>query len=134
MEVHVRQSIGAMKISLDEKVAPPEGPADWVDGWSDDYNLIPQIDACLLGAGMYSGYEQYWTAIQNDPKNPNPMTGKVPTPAEVEWARFARRHRTMCSRASSRPQPGQRRRSIRMAIESPCDRRERPTSSQSQGR
>ena len=52
MEVSVRQLIGAMKISFDEKVEPPEGPADWVDGWSDDYNLMPQIDACLLGAGM----------------------------------------------------------------------------------
>jgi dihydrofolate reductase len=89
MEVTVRQLIGAMKVSLDQKVEPPEGPADWVNGWSDDYNLMPQIDACLLGAGMYPGYERYWTAIQSEPKKPNAMTGKVPTPAEVEWARFA---------------------------------------------
>jgi dihydrofolate reductase len=89
VEVHVRQLIAAMKISLDEKVEPPEGPADWVDGWSDDYNLMPQIDACLLGAGMYPGYERYWTAIQQEPKKANAITGKVPTPAEIEWARFA---------------------------------------------
>jgi dihydrofolate reductase len=85
----MRQLIGAMKVSLDEKVEPREGPADWVDGWSDDYNLMPQIDACLLGAGMYPGYERYWTAIQNEPTKANAMTGTVPTPAEVEWARFA---------------------------------------------
>jgi hypothetical protein len=57
-----------MKVSLDQKVEPAEGPADWVDGWSDDYGLMPDIDACLLGGGMYPGYERYWTAIQNEPK------------------------------------------------------------------
>jgi dihydrofolate reductase len=85
----VRQLIAAMKIALDEKVEPPDGPADWVDGWSDDYNLMPDIDACLLGGGMFPGYERYWTAIQNEPKKSIAMTGKVPTSAEVEWARFA---------------------------------------------
>ena len=85
----MRHLIAAMKISLDEKVEPAEGPADWVDDWADDYNLTPQIDACLLGAGMYPGYELYWTAIQSEPTKPNPLTDKVPTRAEVEWARFA---------------------------------------------
>ena len=50
---------------------------------------MPQVDACLLGANMYAGYEQYWTAIQNEPDKPLPMTGKLPTPDEVEYARFA---------------------------------------------
>ncbi len=85
----MRNLIAAMKVSLDEKVALPDGPADWVDGWSDDYGLTPQIDACVLGAGMYPGYEQYWTAIQSEQRQRSPMTGKPPTPAEIEWARFA---------------------------------------------
>jgi dihydrofolate reductase len=38
---------------------------------------------------MYPGYERYWTAIQNEPDKPLPMTGKLPTAAEVEWACFA---------------------------------------------
>lgn len=38
---------------------------------------------------MFPGYERYWTAIQNEPKKSIAMTGKVPTSAEVEWARFA---------------------------------------------
>ena len=38
---------------------------------------------------MYLGYEQYWTAIQNEPDQPLPMTGKLPTADEVKWARFA---------------------------------------------
>ncbi len=84
----MRKLIGAMKISVDGKVEGPEGMADWVEAWSDDYDLMPQIDACLLGAGMYPGYEGYWTAIQNEPDKPLWMN-RVPTPAEVEWARFA---------------------------------------------
>lgn len=85
----MRKLIAAMKVSLDEKVEPPQGPADWVDGWSDDYGLTPHIDACLLGAGMYPGYEQYWTGVRAAPGTRDPMTGKGPTPAEVEWAQFA---------------------------------------------
>ena len=85
----MRKLIAGMKISVDGKMEGPEGYADWVEAWSEDYGLMPQVDACLLGAGMYPGYEQYWTAIQNEPDKPLPMTGKLPTAAEVEWARFA---------------------------------------------
>ncbi|ESX64206.1 hypothetical protein X759_31950 [Mesorhizobium sp. LSHC420B00] len=78
-----------MKISVDGKMEGPEGYADWVDAWSEEYGLTPQIDACLLGSVMYAGYERYWSAIQNEPDKPLPMTGKLPKPAELEWARFA---------------------------------------------
>jgi dihydrofolate reductase len=78
-----------MKISVDGKTEGPEGYADWVEAWSDDYGLTPQVDACVLGGGMYPGYEQYWTAIQNEPDKPHWIGGTVPTPAEIEWARFA---------------------------------------------
>jgi dihydrofolate reductase len=80
-----------MKISVDGKMEGPGGVADWVEAWSEDYGLTLQIDACVLGGGMYPGYEAYWTAIQNEPDKPHSMTGKLPTPAEVEWARFAAR-------------------------------------------
>ncbi|RWP70800.1 dihydrofolate reductase family protein [Mesorhizobium sp.] len=85
----MRKLITGMKISLDGKMEGPEGYADWVDAWSEEYGLMPQIDACLLGSAMYAGYERYWTAIQSEPDKPLPMTGKLPTPAELEWARFA---------------------------------------------
>jgi hypothetical protein len=85
----MRKIIGAMKISIDGKTEGPEGYADWVDAWSDDFGLTPQIDACVLGGGMYPNYEQYWTAIQDAPDEPNPMGVGIPTKAEVEWARFA---------------------------------------------
>jgi dihydrofolate reductase len=89
--VDMRKLIAAMKISLDEKVEGPQGYADWVQAWSDDYGLMPQIDACLLGAGMYSGYERYWTGVQNEPDKSHWITDSPPTPAEIEWGRFAAR-------------------------------------------
>ena len=87
----MRKLIAAMKMSVDAKIEGAEGMADWVDAWSDDYGLMPQIDACLLGRGMYPGYEQYWTAIRNEPDTPVWITGSAPTPAEIAWARFAAR-------------------------------------------
>ncbi|HEU5250388.1 MAG TPA: dihydrofolate reductase family protein [Thermoanaerobaculia bacterium] len=103
----MRKLIAGMKISADGKFVGPEGFADWVEGWSDDYELTPQIDICLLGAGMYPGYEQYWTAIQGAPDKPLPMTGKSPTPGEVAWARFAARtpHYVLSSTLSSAQWP-----------------------------
>ena len=85
----MRKLITGMKISLDGKIEGPEGFADWVDGWSEDYGLTPQIDACIIGGNMYPGYEMYWTAIQNEPDKPLPMTGKSPSAKEVSWSRFA---------------------------------------------
>jgi dihydrofolate reductase len=85
----MRRLIAAMKISVDGKMEGPEGMADWVEAWSDDYGLTPQIDACVVGGGMYPGYEHYWTSIQNEPGKPVWITGSAPTPAELEWARFA---------------------------------------------
>lgn len=85
----MRMLIAGMKLSLDGRITGPDGYADWVQGWSDDYGLTAHVDACVLGAGMYPGYEQYWTAIQHEPEKPLPMTGTLPTPGEVEWARFA---------------------------------------------
>ena len=85
----MRKLITGMKLSLDGKMEGAEGYADWVEAWSEDYGLMPQIDACVVGGGMYPSYERYWTGIQNEPETPAWITGSAPTPAEVEWARFA---------------------------------------------
>ena len=87
----MRKLIAGMKVSVDGKMEGPEGTADWVEAWSDDYDVISQADGCLLGAGMYPGYEQYWTAIQQEPDKPAWITGKPPTPAEIEYAAFVAR-------------------------------------------
>ncbi len=85
----MRKLIAGMKISADGKMEGPEGMADWVEAWSDDYGVIPQVDACLLGGKMYPGYEGYWTGIRDEPGKPAWITGKAPTEAEVAYARFA---------------------------------------------
>jgi dihydrofolate reductase len=85
----MRNLIAAMKVSVDAKTEGPEGYADWVEAWSDDYGLTSQVDACVLGGNMYPGYEQYWSTIQNEPDKVHPLSGKVPTTAEIEWARLA---------------------------------------------
>ena len=84
----MRKLIAGMKMSVDVKIEGPDGMADWAESWSEDYGLMPQIDACLLGGGMYPGYERYWTSIQNEPDTPVWITGKPPTPGEHAWARF----------------------------------------------
>lgn len=85
----MRKLISAMRLSADMKLEGADGYADWVEAWADDYNLTPQIDACVVGGGMYPGYEKYWTAIQTAPEEPHWLTDKLPTPAEIDWARFA---------------------------------------------
>lgn len=85
----MRRLIAGMQSSVDGKIAGSEGYADWVETWSDNYDLMPHVDACLLGAKMYVGYEQYWSAMQQEPNRPLPMTNRLPTPAELQWAHFA---------------------------------------------
>lgn len=87
----MRKLITAFKVSLDGKTEGPQGFADWVDAWSEDYGLTAEIDACIIGGGMYPGYEAYWTAIRDEPGKPLPMTGKLATSAEIDWSRAAMR-------------------------------------------
>ena len=51
----MRKLIAGMKMSIDAKIEGPAGIADWVEAWSEDYGLMPEIDACVLGGGMYPG-------------------------------------------------------------------------------
>ena len=85
----MRKLIAGMKISVDGKIEGPEGHADWVEAWSEDYGLTHQIDACVIGGGMYPHYEEYWTTIQKEPDKPHWLSNRLPTKGEVEWARFA---------------------------------------------
>ncbi len=87
----MRRVIAAFKISADGKYAGPQGYPDWVNGWPDDYGswLTTQIDACVLGARMYPLYEQFWTQVAAAPDEIHPLSGHVPTAADVEWSGFA---------------------------------------------
>jgi dihydrofolate reductase len=83
----MRRMIAAMKVSLDGRMEGPDGVADWVEAWSEDYDLTGRIDACVLGGGMYPGYETYWSGVREAPEAPTPVTGRPPTAGERDWAR-----------------------------------------------
>jgi dihydrofolate reductase len=85
----MRKTIAALQVSVDGYIEDPEGTQDWVDNWEDEYGFLDQVDLCLLGSGMYPGYEQYWTAALENPEGKLPFSGKTPTPGEVAYARWA---------------------------------------------
>jgi dihydrofolate reductase len=87
----VRKIIAALVVSVDGLIEGSNGELDWVDTWEDPFELLPQIDTCILGRRMYPGYEQYWGAILANPGAVLPFTGKVPTKGEIAYARFAER-------------------------------------------
>jgi dihydrofolate reductase len=87
----MRKIIAALITSLDGFIEGPNGELDWVDSWEDPFDILPQIDACILGGGMYPGYEQYWGAILANPEGVQPFTGRVATKGEIDYAHFAAR-------------------------------------------
>lgn len=85
----MRKLIAAMKVSIDGLIAGTDGKdADWIESWSEEYGLLQQIDACIVGGGMYPDYEAYWNTIEQEPDRTH-LLGRLPTAAEIEWARFA---------------------------------------------
>ena len=85
----MRKIIAALQVSLDGFIEGPNGELDWVENWEDNFNVLPQIDTCILGGGMYSGYEQYWRAILANPEGILAFTGKVASKSEIDYAHFA---------------------------------------------
>jgi dihydrofolate reductase len=86
-----RKIIAALQVSLDGLIEGANGELDWIGSWDDSFDLLPEIDTCVLGGGMYPGYEQYWLGILANAEGVQPLTGKVPSKDEVEYARFADR-------------------------------------------
>lgn len=86
----MRKIISAMQVTLDGFIEGPNGELDWVETWDDPYDdLYSQIDTCILGRGMYPGYEQYWRAILADPAAILPFSGKVASKHEIDYSHFA---------------------------------------------
>jgi dihydrofolate reductase len=86
-----RSFIAALQTSLDGYIQGANGEVDWVDSWNDALALISDVDAAVLGGGMYPGYEQLWGSIAADPHGAAGMLGRAATDGEVEYARWTQR-------------------------------------------
>ena len=84
-----RAFIAAMQITLDGYILGPDGEADWVDSWADGLDLLPEVDAFVLGGGMFPDYEQFWAAILDNPAAASEWLGRDPYPRELNYARVA---------------------------------------------
>ena len=84
-----RPFIAAMQVTLDGYILGPDGEADWVDSWADGLDLLPQVDAFVLGGGMFPDYEQFWAAILDNPAAASEWLGRDPYPRELNYARVA---------------------------------------------
>lgn len=85
----MKKIIAALNTTLDGYIEGPQGEIDWMESWEDEEDTTPQFDTCLLGAGMYPGYEQYWTAVHTAPNEPLPFSGALASAGEQAYARFA---------------------------------------------
>ncbi len=87
----MRKIIAALQVSLDGFIEGSNGEIDWIETWEDPFDLLPQIDTCILGGGMYPGYAQYWRAILTNPGGILPFTGKAASKGEIDYAQFAKK-------------------------------------------
>jgi dihydrofolate reductase len=90
----MRKVIAALVVSVDGFIEGPNGELDWVHTWEDPFDLLPQIDTCILGRRMYPGYEQYWGAILANPDGVLSFTGRVATKGEIAYV-ASRKERPM---------------------------------------
>jgi len=81
--------IAVLQMTLDGRILDPGGGSDWVDSWSDGLELLPAVDAFILGKGMFTGYEQFWAAMLDDPAAAAEMLGREPYPREIAYAQVA---------------------------------------------
>jgi dihydrofolate reductase len=84
-----RSLIAAMQVTLDGFSCEPD--AQWVDSWADALDLLPPVDAFVLGGGMFPDYEQFWSGVLNEPTVASEWLGRDVYARELEYARVAAR-------------------------------------------
>ena len=84
-----RPFIAVMQVTLDGYILGPDGEADWVDSWADGLQLLPPVGAFVLGGGMFGDYEQFWTAVLENPAMAGEWLGRDVYPREESYARVA---------------------------------------------
>jgi dihydrofolate reductase len=85
----MRRLIAALQVTLDGRILGPEGEVDWVDSWADGLELLPPVDAFVLGGGMFPDYERFWAMIRDDPPAAAQILGRDPYPRELVYAQVA---------------------------------------------
>lgn len=86
-----RDLIAVLQMTLDGRILDADGGSDWVDSWADGLELLPHVDGFVLGAKMFSGYEQFWAAVLENPAAAAEMLGRDLYPREFAYAEVARR-------------------------------------------
>jgi dihydrofolate reductase len=84
-----RTFIAAMQVTLDGYILGPDREVDWVDSWADGLELLPRVDAFVLGGGMFPDYEVFWATVRDDPAAASEWLGRDVYPRELEYARVA---------------------------------------------
>jgi deazaflavin-dependent oxidoreductase (nitroreductase family) len=87
--MNTRSLIAVMQMTRDGFIQDPEGRSDWVDSWADGLELLPAVDAFVLGGGMFPEYERFWTMILDDPAAAAELLGRAPYDREIAYARRA---------------------------------------------
>ena len=84
----MRKVIVMMSTTLDGHISGDQGELDWIgdgdedkDAWKRVFEFLRDIDACVLGRGMYAEYAQYWTSLLDSQEDND----------EVAYARWADR-------------------------------------------
>lgn len=85
-----RRFIAAMQVTLDGH-GPGGAEADWVDSWADGLGLLPEVDAFVLGGGMFGEYEAFWAVVRDDPATAAQWLGRDIYPREITYAEVAAR-------------------------------------------
>jgi dihydrofolate reductase len=91
----MRKLILSMQVSLDGYVEGPKGDMSWMqtdddESWKNLFEeLVNNVDLCLLGAGMWVEYRDYWKKALAEPANFSQH--------EVAYAKFAEKRRTLFS-------------------------------------
>lgn len=84
----MRKVIVMMSMTLDGHISGANGELDWLDSgeedkdsWTRVFEFLKDVDACVLGRGMYAEYAQYWQSL----------LGSKDETDEVAYARWADR-------------------------------------------
>src|SRR5262247_1938391 len=84
----MRKVIVFMTMTLDGYISGTNGELDWMDtgvedteSWKRAFAFLEDVDACVLGRGMYAEYSKYWMSLLDSREETD----------EVRYARWADR-------------------------------------------